>query len=431
MHSIKVLRGYLLLIFLLALSVRLLVLVFRYDSPLPPDGEDYQRLAVSLSERYGYVNSSGQPTSARPPFYAIFLSVIFALAKQGVLAAKIIQALMDAATCMLIYLMTKKVYGQNVAWISGIFSTFHLSFVFASTILLPETLLTFLIVVAMFYLLRVLDHSSVMDKVILGAVLGAAALTRGTLLIFPLFMLIPFLFSQERKFFLKQWIGVFLFFFVTIAPWMIRNYWVHHQLIPVTTQMGHVFYSSYKPPEGKIFGVYTVDDTVTYARSSLSEAEASSFLFQETLRYIADNPTILWYLSLLKLAYFISPFDWEILGGNGIYNFTFAFVFPLSFWGMWISVRGIGRNVLFLPILHSLFVSLLFYGSPRLRLSVEPFFIIFAAVALSSIFNQRGYKMEAVGATVGSYFVISLGFYFFSSDVKAFLAGLFQTLGLW
>jgi 4-amino-4-deoxy-L-arabinose transferase-like glycosyltransferase len=414
------------------LVVRLIFLFFHDASYIPADAKDYNRLAVSLSHGQGYVDSRGMPTSERPPLYPSFLALIFFLFGDSLLLVKWIQAFMDAGTCMLIYTLGKKVFDERVAWTAGLLSIFHLSLIFAVGVVLPETLLTFLLVVAVLYLFEAEHSPSIGNQIIAGSLLGLAALTRGSVIVFPLFVLFYFLWIKEGSFtpILKRWIVLLASFSVVILPWTLRNYQVHRAFVPIATQAGRVFYSSYNPPQGKILGVYTSDETVTYARTNFSEAEASRFLFRKTIKQIAEEPTILWYLSFLKLAYFVSPFDWELSGGKGTYNFSYAFIFPFVLGGIYLCLREKRGQILLLPIVHSVFVSLLFYGSPRLRLSVEPFFIIFSASILHLFFDNPRQNVMAVSMIL-MFYLMNVVFYFFSNDVKILAAGLLRGFGLW
>lgn len=431
MAKIKLLYKPCLLVFSVALLVRLTFLVFSNNNFIPHDEVDYNRLAISLSQGQGYVDSAGNPTSERPPLYPFFLGSIFFLFGHSLLLVKFFQVLIDAGTCALIYTLCKNVFDEKVAWISGILSVFHLSLILSATIILPETLFTFLLVLAVLYLFEEENNPFVGNQTTAGGILGLAALTRGTVLVFPLFVLFYFLWVRGTHLpIFKKWLMISASFSFVLLPWTLRNYSVHHELVPVATQAGYVFYSSYKPHQSKVLGAYTVDETVTYARTNLSEVEASRFLFWQTIRHIADDPKILGYLSFLKLAYFVSPFDWELSGGGGIYNFSYGFILPFALWGIYISLRRKKGQVLLLPIVHLLFVSLVFYGSPRLRVSVEPFLIIFAASTLYSLFKNRSGNAAIVGMIL-IVFTINVSFYIFSNDIKIFAAGLLRNLGFW
>jgi 4-amino-4-deoxy-L-arabinose transferase-like glycosyltransferase len=420
-----------LVIFSLALVVRLTYLLFHDADFVPADTADYDQLALSLSRGQGYVDPAGAPTSERPPFYPSFLALIFFLFGHSLSLVKVVQAFLDAGTCALVYALAKRVFDDRVAWISGLLSVFHLSLIFAVPLALPETLMTFVVLAAVLCLSLAESSPSMGSSMAAGCLLALAALTRGTALVFPLFVLLYFFWRRATRLpMFKKWLVISASFLFVILPWTLRNYQVHHALVPIATQAGRVFYSSYLPPQGKILGVYTSDETVTYARTHLTEAEASRFLFGQTLKRIADDPGMLWYLSFLKLAYLASPFDWELSGGKGIYNFSYGFVLPFALWGIYVSLRGKKGQILLLPLLQLLFVSLLFYGSPRLRLSVEPFLIIFAASALYACFEDRRRHAMAVKGLF-AFYAVNVAVYFFSNDVKTFASGLLRGFGLW
>ena len=97
-----------------------------------------------------------------------------------------------------------------------------------------------------------------------------------------------------------------------------------------STAVGRGLYCSYIPSKGKLYGIYSDDETFTSALKMDSEVASDKFLRQQTLLYIRNNLNKLPKLELLKFLFFWCPFDWEIISskGIGVYNYMYGFIFP-------------------------------------------------------------------------------------------------------
>ncbi|SVE23734.1 uncharacterized protein METZ01_LOCUS476588 [marine metagenome] len=192
-----------------------------------------------------------------------------------------------------------------------------------------------------------------------------------------------------------------------------------------------VAYSSYAPPEGRIFGVYTLDETVE-AAMRLPEAARSRELTDATVSLILERPAELPRLLVLKVLYFFSPFDWEILGGDGVFNFLYALTLPLALYGLWVvRNRGWRPWLLAMPPTFLLVLSLVLYGSPRLRLPVEPILAVLAGGGLVDMWwkaeeRRTAFMVLSVAALVGGFTI-----YMFSAEVKLMSATILRGIGLW
>ena len=226
-----------------------------------------------------------------------------------------------------------------------------------------------------------------------GVALGLGVLTKGTVILLP-FLLGWVIWRASRgnvRAAIGCWVIVLLCFAFTLTPWWIRNYSVHHRFVLLATHMGQMMYNSYNPPQGKIFGVNTVDEVGRRIETTLPEAEQSRALLAETFRYILDHPAVLPKLILLKIVYFISPIDWELIPGAGIVNFTFAFVAPFAVYGLWLARRSGWQAGLLTTMLVGFFLmAVITQGSPRYRLPVEPFILIFSGLGLVEMVHRFG-----------------------------------------
>ena len=420
-------------VFLFALVVRFAFLVTVPAVPIAGDASDYDRLAHAIVNGEGYVSETGQPTSMRPPLYSYVLAGFYQVFPDGPSAMRFLQAVLDAVTCALVYGLTLRHFGLEAARVAGVLSIFSLSLLFATRHLLAETFMAFFMVAIVYSLDTALTSWRLGAFLLTGVLVGFSTLTKGTTLPLPAMLLLPIWASTQWKWRPTLQAGAIVFagFLLVLLPWTVRNYFVHGEVVPVATQMGWVAYSSYAPPEGRIFGVYTFDETVE-AAMRLPEAERSRELTNAAVSLILERPGELPRLLVLKFLYFISPFDWEILGGDGVFNFLYALTLPLALYGLWVvRARGWRLWLLATPPAFLLAVSLVLYGSPRLRLPVEPILTVLAAGGVVGIWGKA--EAHRTALTVMSILSLAGGFtiYWFSAEAKVVSATILRGVGLW
>ena len=357
-------------VFGLALVVRLCFLAVT-PPPQAADSRDYDGLAQRLLGGQGYVTVHGDPTSRRPPGYALFLAGIYALLGPGTTGVGVVQAVLDATTCLLVYLLGRRIFGERVGVAAGGLCALSLGLVAAARMVLAESLLAFLVVVSAWLLHTGLARPSALALAGAGVALGLGTLTKGSVVLLP--VLVGWVVWRSsggaRRVAVRNWAIVLVGFGLTLLPWVVRNYVVHGRFVLVATQMGQVIYSSHNPPQGKIFGVYTRNETSRRIRSTLPEADQSRAFLAETARHLREHPETLPRVMILKVVYFVSPIDWETIPGSGVVNFSFLFGAPFALAGLW-RARGYGwpSDLLITMLAGFLLMALLTYGSPRLRL---------------------------------------------------------------
>ena len=420
-------------VFLFALFVRLVFALAIPAASISGDAGDYDRLAHAIVNGEGYVSETGQPTSMRPPLYSYVLAGFYQVFPDGPAAMRVLQAILDAVTCALVYGLTFRHFGVVAARVAGVLSIFSLSLLFATRHLLTETFMAFFMVAIVYSLDTALTSWRLGAFLFTGILVGLSTLTKGTTLPLPAMLLLPILASTQWKWRPTLQAGAIVFagFLVVLLPWTVRNYLVHGEVVPVATQIGWVAYSSYAPPEGRIFGVYTFDETVE-AAMRLPEPERSRELTDAAVGRILERPGELPRLLVLKFLYFVSPFDWEILGGDGVFNFLYALTLPLALYGLWLArTRGWRLWLLATPPAFLLMLSLVLYGSPRLRLPVEPILTVLAAGGVVGIWMKAEANRPTI--TVMSVLSVAVGFtiYWFSAEAKVVSANILRVMGLW
>jgi len=388
-------------IFGLALLVRVGVALTQAPA-ITGDAADYDRLARGLVEGRGYLSPSGRPTAWRPPLYAGFVAAVYEVAGESHVAVRVAQAVLGAAAAGLVYLLGSWFLGPGPALLAGVYATVDLASLFSVARLLSETLFTVLLLLSVWLLVRTLESSGRAARAwafAAGVALGLGALTRGVLLLYPLALIPVWLWARRGSG--RALLAVVAGFVLTLGPWTLRNERALHAFVPVATQGGLTLWAGNHPVNGWIFGLIP-DDATTRSVAGLPEAEASSRLAAATARDLAFHPGRIPKLLALKTLFFWAPVDWEILPRYGTFNPTYTFELIWSVILVWLLWRAHDARArvrdawpLWLPIAYLFVLAMVFYGSPRFRLPVEPLLTLGAAAGLARLGRMRG-----VGAAV-------------------------------
>lgn len=425
---------FVILVFILALAPRLFLAVRAVEGPTM-DAAGYDERAMSIVRGEGF-SSYGRPTSFKPPFYSVFLASIYLVFGHSYLAVRVIQSIMGAFTCILIFFISEKIFGVKVGAVSGLLAVLNGTFIMVSKLLYSENLFLFFICLMILLLVSDQESPNKFKKILIGVIAGLLSFTRteaAFLLPFIFIVNLSWLYLKKRPLgnYAKEIGIIFLIYCITLLPWTVRNWRVHNAFVPFTTATGINLYSSYCPPEGKKFGFTAYDDIVNYSGSFYTEeVERSRFLTRKAIEYIKSNPDKLLRLEILKMAFYWSVFDWEVIRG-GQFNISYGFMLPFFLGGIiFLCKKWYSLKFLYLPIIYFQLTALIFYGSPRFRITIEPFIIIFAAFSIVWFFNKFANRLVPASllvALIGINFII----YMNSFAIKAGLKSLLQTIGLW
>jgi 4-amino-4-deoxy-L-arabinose transferase-like glycosyltransferase len=413
----------------LALAAGLRVLLLCLWTPdFSPDALEYDRLARSLVDGRGYTNAAGVPTSFHPPLYPAFVAAGYFVSQGSSRWIRFVQTVLDLGTVTLTY-RVGGLFGRSSGLIAAVLVAVNVGTISATSRLLSESVFTFLLmagVAVSVAWLKAIKGTRTQAAIALGAgvgaVLGAAVLTRGVLLLYPLCLVVfagvsarwlsPVQGSLVRgrgRAVVLGCLAVIVSFALTLAPWTLRNYWVHGAFIPVSTQLGRTLYDSYMPLDGWKFGL-GAESEITAAAKELPELDASALLTRAAVNAIRGSAVDTLRLEGLKILYFWAPIDWEILPQYGAFNPTYAFI------GLWAFAYVASRSrrepflatgAVWLPILYLFGMSLVFFGSPRYRLPAEPLLATLAATGLVAFGRKAGRRrMATVIACIVAFLVI-------------------------
>ena len=421
-------------VFGLALILRVAV-VLTSSLMLHDDAQGYDQVAQSIAQGHGF-SRDGHPTAMEDPLYPAFLAGLYRLGGHHYRLVQLTQAVLNALACALIGVLGAEMGGPIVGWLSGLVMACYPSFVQLPRFLLSEALFIPLLIVALVVCLQWQRTQALRWAIGGGVCFGLAALTRSSVLLLPIVLAgVVWWRSQSadhasratvRRHALVMLAGLSL----TIAPWTLRNLVVMRAFIPISTKGGVDLYSAYFPPEGKRFGLIPQDTNITYARSLPSEVEASRFLVRQTLQWVIHHPLAVLRQVVLKGLFLFTPFDWELLGYRA-YNLAYSFMLPWAVMGLLVVRRWrIPPGLFIITIGYYVVLSLLTYGSPRLRLPIEPLFIICAVVGCLA-FVERIQSHVVRGVTLGAWCALNVSLWLEADALRLTLQRLLNRVGLW
>jgi len=351
-------------------------------------------------------NWIGEKVFFRAPFYAYFLAIVYKIFGHNYIIPRLIQHLIGSFSCILVYLLAKRLFDRKVAAVAALIAATYGMFFYFENELLLDSFLVFFDLLLLLSLLRARDNPKLWSWLLCGIILGFSAITRPNILIF-----IPFVWLWILLFFLKvkrlKEVLVFCVMFLigatlVISPVTLRNYLVGKDIVLIASQGGINFYiGNNKNSDGMSAIFYKADwqyrDFQNMAEKEsergLKPSEISDFYYKKGIDFMLNEPQKAFKLLVKKLYLFWNRF--EISNNQDIYFFkrysSLTRILPLGFWligplglvGMVLSIRKWKSTLLPMLFVFSYMLTVvMFFVTARFRLPVIPFLIIFSAFAL-------------------------------------------------
>ncbi|MFH1679203.1 MAG: glycosyltransferase family 39 protein [Candidatus Eisenbacteria bacterium] len=395
-----------LLVFLLALSLRVLFLVdFRaspYFDNLLIDPASYDRWA----ERIAAGDFWGDRVFYQAPLYAYFLGGLYALFGRDLLLVRVVQAVLGSLTCALLFLLTSKIFSFRRGILAGLLAALYTPLLFMDLMILKSVVVLFFLSLSLLRFEDAISRRSPLRLAQAGILLGVAITGRGNLL-FALPFLLAWLFFREERPLSRaslSLVGVFLLGTVlAIAPVTIRNRAVGGDWVLVESDAGINVYVGNNPAATGIhtppLDIRTVPEHEERDAARLAEretgramkpSEVSGFWIEKAIRFARSHPKeearLLWRKLRLAwngyevpdnydLAYF-SRISWIFRG----FLPSFLWISPFAALGFVLSLRSWRRTgFLHLYVVAYVLSLLVLYVTSRYRLPVVVGLLPFAA----------------------------------------------------
>ena len=412
-------RHPLVLILVAALALRVGLVATTGEYVPHADSIDYDRNAIFLAEEGRYLPTTqaevGSPSAFRPPGWPYLLAGVYEVTGARGTAGRVAAAVLGTLSVLLIYLIGDAAFGRTVARWAGWLAAVFPPLVFMSGWLGAESLFVFVMLAAVFATLRARGSPHLVRWALAaGFACGLAALTRanGMVLIAPVVLALAATAGfRLRRPSMRPLLAPFVALVamvVTVAPWTIRNAVVFGEFVPVSTQGGYSMaqvWNADSDTSGPTRGAPRFEPVEPYQhQEGVDEVELDRQLRELALDYAREHPG--WVIELAGLN-LLRMFK---LAGHE--SFTYYWNQERDLTASRRAMDSIGLAVVVLLVLVAvvdprgrrslreapwwlwLFPALvlmsivLLFGNPRHRASIDPFLILAAAVAVSTLWDR-------------------------------------------
>lgn len=371
----------------------------RNDVPVH-DAAWYDLVGMNLVQHGQFCEVRDKPTASRGPGYPLFLAGIFAVFGHNLVAARLIQALVSAATCFLIFLIGREVFDEETGLVASAISGVYPHFIYYSGYLLIETLYCFLVADVVLVCCRLARKPTFTLLAVCGLLFSLTVLTKASfLVVLPLFLaILLFVWGPGKRDSYKHAAVIVLFFLAGQAPWVARNYLALDSLVLTESGGGLNLLRA-----SRTFELYDrqqyaeeLQTPVQIAGAKLGEIERDRYFRRESLAFIAEHP---WYMIKLAARKF-STFWGMYPRRDHTYSQSYAVLFVVSVasfvplllfavFGAATSLR-LWRQELFLygAIVSFTLLHMVFWSEGRYRVPIMPYVILFAAHGMIGTFAR-------------------------------------------
>lgn len=406
----------------MALALRL-GFVLLYPQVPPVDGDDrmYDEVGWNLAQGLGFVGGFAAAIDGVPlapeigigPIYPLFLAAVYTLFGHHPEAARIVQALLGAATIPILFPLARAAFGERAARLAGLLMALYPALIVYSGMLLTETLFIFLLSVTVRAVMGAIRSEFGWRWAAAGVAMGVVVLLRQeTLLLIPAFGAVAPWSRLGRA--AAARLSVFVVAaLLTIAPWTARNYMVFGEFILASGHGGDTLWLSTKD-----WTEWHYDDPEFQSLTlGLTYVEQNKVLRQAGIRNILADPLGYALLCFKRLPRFwVSSHTSYLVGFTDTFSSYYdqgavakmtvkalllllnLFVSCLGLWGMLGSARGGLRQadsvlLLAVPVVVIALVHFFVFATPRYQVPILPFLLIFAAGSIVTLSSREGRSM--------------------------------------
>lgn len=371
------------------------------------DEVDYHYIAVNLADGQGYRLETGELTARRPPLYPVVLALLYRVFGVSVTLARLFQVLLGTGLVALVFFTARRFFTPGAAWLAAALTAVNPYLVFISAYLLTENLYAILLVGGALLAAKTpVPAGSRRHAALAGVALGLATLCRPTAWMVALWVAGFGLLLGDGPLKGRFARGAVLVaaVIVTLLPWGIRNHAVFDRWEFFTLHGGITFYQGNNPAVLQYpqyhGGVAPLEMLPGWDRiKSMSEAErddTTRTMGRAFLRANKDRIPLLAWRKFVRFWRFRSDVGlsgiksgWWFNKDSPLGKLASSFdvgllysgvVIPLFMAGLFVGLKNRRRFVLLvgLVVIHT-FVALVFFGSLRMRIPIEPVIAMFAA----------------------------------------------------
>jgi len=397
------------ILLLVALSLRVIVL-FTFDSISKPQVWEYEEIANNILKGKGLyftlLDTKYQNTAM--VLYPLTCAGIYYVTKHSFLAVKTFQILISLLSCLIIYKLSKRIFGYITGIIALALISIHPGLIVYSVKLHPLTLDILLFTLSIYCFFLIFNNQRVIrNSFLTGLCIGITLLTRATIGLFlpVMIMILGYRFWSQKYKLLKIIITLGAGVFLIVSLFVARNYIIFNRVVLLPNDSGSNFWTGNNPNslgtantlDGKSV-MYSMPRDLSEKLKVSDEFGQNKLFYQEAENFIKNNPIGSLALFGKKLYYYwwFSPNQglnylrsWLIM--YKVY-YTVILLFAISgFFAAFKKIEPQRRYILYTLLLFFITISIaqsLYYVEGRHRWAIEPMLLIFTANGIVSIKNM-------------------------------------------
>lgn len=278
--------------------------------------DDYDVIAKNLVQFHTFSFDSVAPTVCRAPAYPFFLAFIMSAIKTrqpNYLAFRIADSIIDSVSCSMVFILSLLIFpgaDRRASLIASLLYAGNPAMIYYTIKLGEETLSIFFLLLYIITVMRSFDRTyNTRGAILCGVTGGLLCLNKSVFL--PVILLAPIMkywFEKRKRTsgFLRQYVVAVFLSVLVITPWLVRNFQVAHEFVPVQTLIGFNFWYDFglKENRNKAFlsgnlnapiagkDVFLPDGSIyhPYSLSASRDAEADKELVQKGISWVIANP---------------------------------------------------------------------------------------------------------------------------------------------
>ncbi|MCZ6767604.1 MAG: glycosyltransferase family 39 protein, partial [bacterium] len=389
------------------------------------DEIDYHGLATHVSDGSGYRTATGQATARRPPLYPLFLAGLYKVTGAEIFWGRLVQVLLGVVVVWLSFVVCRKYFDARAAWVTGSLCALNPFLIFISGYVLTENLYMVVILVTLYLGPKPTSLEGSWRLVVsVGLLIGLWALARPSGFAAGVWILFSYMVlgggDLRRR--VQRGVVFFALILLPLVPWAARNKAAMGEWIFFTTHGGSTFYQGNNTKvveipqyRGGVAPLYMLPGKDEIAVMNEVERDRASWALGK--QFLSENkrhiPKLLWW-KFQRFWRFKSDqgmsgvrSGWWFDKNSGLGRLAAAFdvgllyaalVIPLFVAGLFLTRRR-WRDLVFLYgvlLIHAL-VPLVFHGSLRMRIPIEPIMAMFAAAVILRIYDRIGRPLQNSG----------------------------------
>jgi 4-amino-4-deoxy-L-arabinose transferase-like glycosyltransferase len=390
---------WLLMILLINLGLRMIFIFLfsHWDEGEMMDSSRYQRVALNILEGRGFTEWR-IPTAFSPPLYPYVIAGIIEIFGSAV-PVKIIQVLLSVLTGVCIYWMGLTVFNRRTGLTAAFLFAISPEIVVLSGSLYTETLYIFLSTLAFALLSQGIKVMHNKFWMLSGFFLALAILTRHILILFPFWLLVVTAVIPALRPLFRQCFRLAVVCLLLLVPWIVRNYVVFDQFVPIASGAGGgLWHGSNLSNKGQYQYDLSRQTVAEQTRGLERPVDKDRELLNQSFHAILQSPVRYSLMVARKFFRFFTQVYEDIpRGERRKTNLWVQLTLIISYYpvllgclaGLFLSRR---QWRLVFPLYSVILYSGLIYSvtlvTPRYRIPLIPFMIIFTGLAFTALWER-------------------------------------------